>query len=223
MRMINETQQEKTKYAGQRNKLVKLLKNKGITSTKVLEAIEHVPRHWFFMKDIIDYAYQDNAYPISCDQTISQPYTVASQTELLDIEEGHKVLEIGTGSGYQAAILYSMGAKVYTIERHKALFKEVVELYKHLSIKVNCFLGDGSKGLAKYAPYDRILVTAAAPSIPLNLIDQLSANGKMVVPVGSHKIQEMKLIVKNVDNQISISKNGNFKFVPLIGEQGFKK
>ncbi|MCX7954225.1 MAG: protein-L-isoaspartate(D-aspartate) O-methyltransferase [Bacteroidales bacterium] len=203
-------------FKGQREKLVDSLKAKGITNEKVLQAILEVPRHLFVPAAIQHKAYEDNALPINCEQTISQPYTVAFQTQLLDVEENHKVLEIGTGSGYQAVILYHMGAKVYTIERIKALYNETKKRLNDLGYSgINMFYGDGTEGKEEFAPFDRIIVTAAASTIPNKLLKQLKINGKMVIPIGDH-YQEMVLIVKKDEDNFELTKHGYFTFVPLI-------
>ena len=203
-------------HQGERLKLVKVLQKKGIKDPNVLEAMAQVPRHLFFGNSIASHAYEDKAFPIASGQTISQPYTVAFQTELLDVKHGHKVLEIGTGSGYQAAILMHMGADVYTVERIKQLFNESKHRFKDLGYqpKYQAY-GDGYKGLPMYAPFDRIIVTAAAPFIPDALIEQLKPGGKLVIPVGEGK-QRMKLIEKEMDGNIKETDHGLFRFVPML-------
>ncbi len=203
-------------HKGERLKLVQILKEKGISDVKVLEAIAQVPRHLFFGNSIASHAYEDKAFPIASGQTISQPYTVAYQTELLDVKPGMKVLEIGTGSGYQAAILMNMGAQVYTIERIKQLFNEAKHRFQDLGYRPKYQgYGDGYKGLPIYAPFDRIIVTAAAPYIPEALIEQLKPGGKLVIPVGKGK-QRMKLVYKDTDGKIIETDHGLFRFVPML-------
>src|SRR5215213_5826911 len=185
------------RHKGLRKKLVELIKSKGITDEKVLLAIETIPRHFFLDSAFDEVAYEDRAFPISVGQTISQPYTVAYQTQLLEVKPFNKVLEIGTGSAYQASVLAEMGAQVFTIERQKKLFeqnKKFSYIKKYPNIKF--FYGDGYEGLPTYAPFDKILITAAAPEIPQKLVTQLKAGGMMVIPVGSGNLQTMKRITK---------------------------
>jgi len=202
-------------FKGLRKKLVETLKQKGIHSQPVLDAIEKVPRHFFVNKGLEKLAYEDQALPISEGQTISQPFTVAFQTQLLQIESGEKVLEIGTGSGYQAAILAQMGAKVFTIERIHQLFLSSQSILNYLGYRVHQFYGDGYLGKSSYAPFHKIIVTAGAQEIPQTLVDQLAPKGRMVIPVGNNT-QEMILIEKNENNQIKITKHGQFIFVPFV-------
>ncbi len=203
-------------HKGERMKLVKELEKKGISDPDVLKAIAKVPRHLFFGNSIASHAYEDKAFPIASGQTISQPYTVAYQTELLDVKPGMKVLEIGTGSGYQAAVLMELGAKVYTIERIKELFNDAKHRFQEIGYhpKYQAY-GDGYKGLPMYAPFDRIIVTAAAPYIPEALIEQLKPGGKLVIPVGKGK-QRMKLIIKDKEGKIHETDHGLFRFVPML-------
>lgn len=196
--------------------MVKEIQLKGIKDENVLEAIAQVPRHLYFDKAFLEFAYQDKAFPIGAGQTISQPYTVAFQTELLQVHPGDSILEVGTGSGYQASILAVLGAKVYSIERQKELFDKTKPLLKKLGYRVNCFFGDGYKGLPSFAPFDRIIVTCGAENVPEGLIEQLKTNGRMVVPVGSGSTQEMKLIVKHENDAISEENHGQFMFVPML-------
>ena len=207
---------------GLRRNLVLHLESKGIKDKRVLSAIGKIPRHVFFDNALLSHAYQDKAFPIGEGQTISQPYTVARQTELLDLQPGMKVLEIGTGSGYQCAVLMELGAKVYTIEFQPVLFKKTKLLLPQMGYRANFFLGDGSKGLPQFAPYDRILVTAAAPSVPQPLIDQLSDGGILVIPSGDSKTQDMLRIIKRKDGSIEEEHCGYFSFVPLKGSHGWK-
>ncbi|HKZ37155.1 MAG TPA: protein-L-isoaspartate(D-aspartate) O-methyltransferase [Chryseolinea sp.] len=209
------------KLRGLRNKLVKKLAEKGIRDERVLAAIAKVPRHVFFENALIDHAYQDKAFPIGEGQTISQPYTVAFQTEKLEIKPGDKILEIGTGSGYQACILLEMGAKVYTIEYNRRLYEMTREFLPQLGYKPQFFYGDGSKGLPAKAPFNKIIVTAGAPVVPTALTDQLAEGGILVIPVGDREKQVMIQIRKN-DGKLSKKQFDNFAFVPLLGEQGWK-
>jgi len=211
------------RHQGQRKGLVKLLQSKGIKDLKVLQAINTIPRHWFIPQDFEAYAYQDNAFPIESGQTISQPYTVAYQTELLQVKSGDKILEIGTGSGYQAAVLCMLGAKLYSIERIEELHTEAKRLLDILSLKAHLILGDGTMGAAQFAPYDKIIVTAGSPHIPMSYIKQLKVGGVIVIPVGkTQESQKMILAVKQADGSIKHDIKGDFKFVPLLGKQGWK-
>ena len=206
------------KHQGLRNLLVKQLKEKGITDKNVLDAIAKIPRHLFIDSSFENFAYQDKAFPIGADQTISQPYTVAFQTELLQVEKEHKILEIGTGSGYQTAVLCLLGAKVYSVERQNELFKKTKNLLSKLTINVIPKLlsfGDGYKGLPDYAPFDSIIVTAGAPEIPQALMSQLKIGGRLVIPVGK-KEQIMTLLVRKNETQFEKTEFGDFKFVPLL-------
>lgn len=209
------------KHKGQRKKLVELLSEKGIKDQKVLGAVMHIPRHWFFDPEFRDHAYEDKAFPIGEGQTISQPYTVAFQTELLKVEKGLKVLEIGTGSGYQCSILASLGADVYSIERKKALIDKAQQLLSKLGLQANLIYGDGTLGLAEYSPYDRIIVTAGAPEVPQALIDQLKPGGILVIPVGDNELQQMMRVIKREGGTVINENHGSFRFVPLIGEKGW--
>lgn len=204
------------KHKGLRKKLVDLIKSKGIKDNAVLKAIETIPRHLFMDSSFLAFAYEDKPFPIGSGQTISQPYTVAFQTELLEIKKGDKVLEVGTGSGYQACVLLEMGASVYTIERQKKLYLRTKSFLSEIGYKPKHFsFGDGYKGLLNYAPFDKILVTAGAPFIPENLIDQLKPGGILVVPVGSD-IQVMKRIIKTHNQDYKEEDHGTFRFVPLL-------
>lgn len=209
------------KQRGLRNKLVKKLREKGISNDAVLAAIGKVPRHAFFDDALLNHAYEDKAFPIGEGQTISQPYTVAFQTEKLNIKPGDKVLEIGTGSGYQAAVLLELGAKVYTIEYQKKLFERTREFLPALGYKPFFFFGDGSKGIPAKAPYDKIIVTAGAPIVPTALTDQLNEGGVLIIPVGDRESQKMLRITK-VNGKLKQETFENFAFVPLLGEQGWK-
>ena len=209
------------KLRGLRNKLVKKLREKGIQDGAVLAAIGKVPRHVFFENALIDHAYQDKAFPIGEGQTISQPYTVAFQSEKLEIRPGDKVLEIGTGSGYQACILLELGAKVYTIEYNRKLYENAKDFLPRLGYKPYFFYGDGSKGLPSKAPFDKIIVTAGAPVVPTALTDQLAEGGILVIPVGGRDKQSMLQLRKEKGKLIK-KEFANFAFVPLLGEQGWK-
>lgn len=205
-----------SKHQGLRNQLVKQLEEKGITDKYVLGAIGKVPRHLFLDSSFENFAYQDKAFPIGADQTISQPFTVAFQTQLLDIKKGDKVLEIGTGSGYQTAVLCLLGASVYTIERQNKLFKKAQLLLPKLGYNPKKFVfGDGYKGLPDAAPFDSIIVTAGAPFIPQPLMAQLKIGGRLVIPVGENE-QIMTLLVRKNEKQFEKQEFGDFKFVPLL-------
>jgi protein-L-isoaspartate(D-aspartate) O-methyltransferase len=213
MRVFEDTYRHK----GMRRQLVDLIRQKGIFDERVLDAILRVPRHFFMDSAFDKIAYEDRAFPIAEGQTISQPYTVAYQTQLLEIKPYDKVLEIGTGSAYQACILSEMEAKVFTIERQRKLFetnREFSYLKKYPNLKL--FFGDGYEGLPTYAPFERILVTAAAPFIPPKLIDQLKPGGKMVIPVGESKVQRMLRISKLQDGSVKEEVFDNFSFVPMV-------
>lgn len=204
------------KHKGNRKKLIEKLIFKGITDKKVLNAIYNIPRHFFIEKDFEDFAYNDKAFPISANQTISQPFTVAFQTEKLNILDGEKVLEIGTGSGYQSAILSYLDFDVYTIERDVTLFKKSSLLFKNLSVKIRKKLfGDGYLGIVDSAPFDAIIVTAASKEIPKNLMKQLKVGGRMVIPIGEDE-QIMIRFTRFEKNRFKREEFGNFKFVPMI-------
>ena len=209
------------KQRGLRNKLVKKLREKGISNDAVLAAIGKVPRHAFFDDALLNHAYEDKAFPIGEGQTISQPYTVAFQTEKLNIKPGDKVLEVGTGSGYQAAVLLELGAKVYTIEYQRKLYDRTREFLPQLGYKPFFFFGDGSKGIPAKAPYDKIIVTAGAPIVPTALTDQLNEGGILIIPVGDRESQKMLRITKT-NGKLKKEEYDNFAFVPLLGEQGWK-
>ena len=204
------------KHQGLRNQLVKQLEEKGITDKNVLAAIGKIPRHLFLDSSFENFAYQDKAFPIEAGQTISQPYTVAFQTQLLEVEKDHKILEIGTGSGYQTAVLCMMGAKVYSVERQNKLFKVTSNLLPKLHIRPKFLsFGDGYKGLPDYAPFDSIIVTAGAPFIPQPLMAQLKIGGRLVIPVGE-KEQIMTLLIRKNETQFEKHEFGDFRFVPLL-------
>jgi protein-L-isoaspartate(D-aspartate) O-methyltransferase len=207
------------KHQGLRNQLVSVLQQKGITDLTVLDAIKKIPRHLFLNSSFEDYAYQDKAFPIAAGQTISQPYTVAFQSQLLQIKKEHKVLEIGTGSGYQTAVLCLMGAKVYSVERQNELFKQTSALLPKLGIRPkHLSFGDGYKGLPSYAPFDSIIVTAGAPFIPQPLMSQLKIGGRLVIPLGD-KVQIMTLLIRVNETQFEKHELGEFKFVPLLEDK----
>ena len=207
------------KHKGLRNQLVKSLSGKGITNNRILDAINNIPRHLFIDSGFVDHAYQDKAFPIGSGQTISQPYTVAFQTNLLDIKKGDKILEVGTGSGYQTALLCELGAEVYSIERQKKLFKKTsLFLPKIGYFPKKLIFGDGYIGFDKQAPYDSIIVTAGAPFIPKMLLNQLKTNGKLVIPVGESS-QTMTLITKLANDKFKRTEFGEFNFVPLLKDK----
>lgn len=203
-------------HKGLRQKLVTELKKKGISDELVLEAINKVPRHLFMESGFVQLAYKDKAFPIGANQTISQPYTVAVQSSLLQIKRGDKVLEIGTGSGYQAAVLEELGASVFTIERHKSLSMRAQILLPKLGYRPRFFYGDGFNGLPTYAPFDKIIVTAGAAEMPVKLIEQLKPGGLMVIPVGDSENQTMYLLQKNADGTVEQIEHGSFLFVPML-------
>ena len=209
------------KHKGMRRKLVRVLRDKGINQERVLEAVNNVPRHFFFDSAFEEHAYQDKAFPIGEGQTISQPYTVAFQTSLLGVEKGCKILEIGTGSGYQACVLIEMGVELYTIEYQEKLYQKAKIMLPKMGYTPHFFHGDGSKGLKKYASYDGIIVTAGAPTIPEELTAQLNPNGKLVIPVGDRKTQKMLRITKNELGNLKQEEFDNFAFVPLVGDDGW--
>jgi protein-L-isoaspartate(D-aspartate) O-methyltransferase len=204
------------RHKGLRKKLVEGLRRKGIRNERVLEAFENVPRHMFMESGFVEFAYKDQAFPIGSGQTISQPYTVAFQTELLDPEKHEKVLEIGTGSGYQTAILCEIGAKVYSIERYRELYLKAKSVLNEMGYQPYLFYGDGYKGQPAYAPYDKILITAGAPEIPQSLFEQLKIGGKMVLPLGQEHGQEMTIVEKTGENEAKHDYMGSFIFVPMV-------
>jgi len=210
------------KHRGLRNRLVKILEKKGISDARVLAAIGKVPRHLFFDNALLEHAYQDKAFPIGEGQTISQPYTVAFQSQKLEIKPGDKVLEIGTGSGYQACILVELGARVYTIEYNRKLYETAKAFLPEIGYKPYFFYGDGSKGLPAKAPFDKIIVTAGAPVIPNALVDQLADGGILVIPVGDREKQKM-VRIRRKGSSLLKEEYDNFAFVPLLGEEGWEK
>lgn len=206
------------RHKGLRKKLIEELQTKGITDKAVLDAIGTIPRHLFLESSFLEFAYQDNAFPIGAGQTISQPYTVAVQSSLLEIKKGDKILEIGTGSGYQAAVLHLMGGKVFTIERQKELFIKTKALMLKLGYKMNLFFGDGYQGLPTFAPFSKIIITCGAPFIPEKLVEQLKPGGIMVIPLGED-VQTMTTIKKTMDNELIVEEHGQFRFVPMLGNK----
>lgn len=210
------TVKESYRHKGLRQKLIASLREKGIHDENVLEAMNKVPRHLFMDSSFIEHSYTDKAFPIASGQTISQPYTVAFQTELLDPKRHLKVLEVGTGSGYQTAVLLELGMRVFTIERIKELFDSARAQLSAMGYKPGFYYGDGYEGIPSYAPYDRILVTAGAREVPEKLIEQLAVGGKMVIPVGDRFGQKMVLVVKQTGENVEISEHGYFSFVPLV-------
>lgn len=208
-----------TKHQGLRNQLVATLIKKGITDKNVLEAINKIPRHWFIDSSFADFAYQDKAFQIGAGQTISHPYTVAFQSQLLEVKKDQKILEIGTGSGYQTAVLCRLGAKVYTIERQNELVKKALARFPELGIRPkHISFGDGYKGLEQHAPFDGIIVTAGAPFVPQSLMAQLKIGGRLVIPVGE-KDQIMTLLIRKNETQFEKHEFGDFKFVPLLEDK----
>ncbi len=206
------------KHKGLRKQLIATIKEKGIKDDNVLAAIEKIPRHFFLDSSFIEFAYQDKAFPIGNGQTISQPYTVAFQSELLKIKRGEKVLEVGTGSGYQACVLLELGAKVFTIERQKPLYQRTKAFLPTIGYNPRMFYGDGYAGLPAYAPFDKIIVTAGAPFIPEALIQQLKVGGILIVPVGED-VQTMISLTKISETQIEQTEHGTFRFVPLLEDK----
>ncbi|GAA3979988.1 protein-L-isoaspartate(D-aspartate) O-methyltransferase [Pedobacter ginsengiterrae] len=206
---------------GARKKLVELLASRGIEDQNVLKAIGKVPRHFFFDETFWNQAYKDIAFPIGDGQTISQPYTVAYQSELLHIKKGDKVLEIGTGSGYQTCILMELGAKVFTIERQENIYNRTIQVLPGMGYKPHFYCGDGSKGIAEQAPYDKIIVTAGAPLVPEILLKQLKVGGILVIPVGDEHTQKMVTVLRISDTDYEKIVLDTFRFVPLVGDQAW--
>ncbi len=216
-------QEDNYRHKGMRQNLVQVLKDKGITDANVLDAIGAVPRHVFLESMFVEFAYQDKAFPIGSGQTISQPFTVAMQSQLLAVTKGMKVLEIGTGSGYQACILAHMGAKVFTIERQRNLYMKTKPFLAKFPYNIKTFLGDGNKGLPTFAPFDRVLITAAAPEIPQNLVNQLKTGGIMVIPLDDETDaakQIMLRLTKQADGTMLREEFGDCRFVPMLKEIG---
>ncbi len=210
--MIEESFEAK----GKRKRLIEELRSKGISDERVLEAMGRVPRHLFMDDAFLKHAYQDKAFPIAAGQTISQPYTVAIQTMLLDVGKRDKVLEIGTGSGYQAAILAEMGVKVYTIERQRELYRKAQLMLSSLGYRIHFFLGDGYEGQPQYGPYDGIIITAATAEVPDKLLRQLRTGGKLVVPRGDRESQVMTLYIRQGEEEWEVTTHGHFVFVPML-------
>jgi protein-L-isoaspartate(D-aspartate) O-methyltransferase len=207
------------KHKGMRKQLMEVVASKGVTDKNVLSAIETIPRHLFMDSGFIDHAYQDKAFPIGADQTISQPYTVAFQTELLNLKKGDKILEIGTGSGYQTAVLCALGAKVYSIERQLELFKKTSKFLPKLGYRAKKLIfGDGYKGFKEEAPFDGIIVTAGAPMVPKPLLNQLKIGGRLVIPVGDDS-QVMTLFIRESEKNFKKQEFGEFRFVPLLEDK----
>ena len=204
------------RHKGLRKKLVEIVRSKGISDEKILQAIFKIPRHYFLDDAFSEWAYKDVAFPIDADQTISQPYTVAFQTQLLEVKPKEKILEIGTGSGYQAAVLIELGAKVYTIERQKKLFEKTNKFLNEIGYNtIRTFFGDGYLGLPRFAPFDKIIITAGASEIPNELLKQLKVGGIMVIPYGNGDVKDMIKLVKIDDKNIRREKHGKFRFVPF--------
>jgi len=207
------------KHKGKRQQLAAIVAAKGVKDKKVLEAIKSIPRHLFMDSSFEDHAYQDKAFPIAADQTISQPYTVAFQTELLEIQRGNTVLEIGTGSGYQTAVLCELGAKVYSIERQQELYKKTKIFLSKIGYRPKYLsFGDGYKGLPEYAPFDKIIVTAGAPYVPNALLSQLKVGGRLVIPIGEN-VQIMTLFIRKSNKEFDKKEYGDFRFVPLLEDK----
>ncbi|MEX1010749.1 MAG: protein-L-isoaspartate(D-aspartate) O-methyltransferase [Balneolaceae bacterium] len=220
--LVGPAKRAHRKYSRQRSALVSEIQGKGIRDLNVLNAIHDVPRHLFVDTALEHRAWEDSALPIGKGQTISQPYTVAAQTELLAIRPGEKILEIGTGSGYQAAILCELRTEVYTVERQEELYVKAKETLRQLGYRAHLKLGDGTIGWSAYAPYDAIVVTAGAPVVPEELVQQLSVRGRLVIPVGDQKAQKMVRITRVSEDSYEEEQFNHFKFVPLIGERGWK-
>lgn len=204
------------RHKGMRKKMLEELSQKGISDPKVIQAMSEVPRHWFLDNAFLEIAYQNQAFQIGCGQTISHPYTVGFQTQILNVNKGDKVLEIGTGCGYQTSVLAKLGAKVFSIERHRPLHIKTKELLKQLRIRATLFYGDGYLGQAAFAPFNKIIVTAAAPYIPEVLLNQLAPEGLMIIPVGEGKKQTMILVQKDAQGKIIKQEQGEFSFVPML-------
>lgn len=204
------------RHKGMRKRLVEMVAGKGITSQHVLDAIGNVPRHLFMESSFVKFAYKDQAFPIGAGQTISQPYTVAFQTQLLNVPPNSRILEVGTGSGYQAAVLLEMGAQVFTIERQRELYVKVQQLLPGIGYRPRFFFGDGYKGLPTYGPFDGIVVTAGAPYIPNDLKQQLKLGARLVIPVGGGEHQVMKVVERVSENKFDEKQYGMFSFVPLL-------
>ncbi|RLD20510.1 MAG: protein-L-isoaspartate O-methyltransferase [Bacteroidetes bacterium] len=209
--------QDKYRHKGLRRKLIASLRKEGIRDEKVLEAMERIPRHLFLDKAFEEWAYRDIPFPIGNEQTISQPFTVAFQTQLLQVKSKDRILEIGTGSGYQACVLYELGAKVYSVERVEPLFERTHKFLQKIGYNgIRTFLTDGSDGLARYGPYDGILVTAGSTDVPQALLDQLAVGGRLVIPVGGDNVQKMLRFTREANGQFLREEFGDFRFVPFL-------
>jgi len=208
-------------FEAERNELINNLRKKGITDERVLEAMQKVERHRFVPEAVQHHAYKDIALPIGYGQTISQPYTVAIMTQALKVQPGNKILEIGTGSGYQAAILYEMGAKVFTIERNYELYNRALKIFDELNLKIAARCSDGTIGWEEFSPYDGIIVTAGSPSVPKALKKQLAVGGRLVIPVGDRQTQVLTILTKISDEEFSVNEIPYFAFVPLVGKEGW--
>ncbi len=205
------------RHKGLRKQLVEIIKEKGITDEAVLDAIANIPRHYFFDTAFVESAYEDKAFQIGEGQTISQPFTVAYQTQLLEVQRRDKILEVGTGSGYQASVLSYLGARVFTIERHKKLNERAKELIEAMHLpNIRFFYGDGFEGLPSFAPFDKVLITAAVPEQPLKLLQQLKVGGILVMPFGKGEVQQMQRIIKKGESEFEQESFENFKFVPML-------
>lgn len=212
------------RHQGLRKLLVQQIRQKGISDVRVLDAVEKVPRHFFFDSSFLEYAYEDKPFPIGAGQTISQPYTVAFQTQLLEVKPKEKILEIGTGSGYQACILAEMEARVFTIERQKLLYDKTSKLLPRLGYPtIKTFYGDGYQGLPAFAPFDKILVTAAAPYTPEPLLNQLKTGGILVIPVGPSDVQIMTSVIRISETEYETREHGAFRFVPMLENKAREK
>lgn len=209
------------RHKGLRKKLVEELRSKGISDEEVLSAINNIPRHLFMDNAFVHFAYKNAAFPIGANQTISHPMTVAVQSELLEVASKDKILEIGTGSGYQCCVLMELGAKVYSIERHRSLHQKAKQIIESFGYKPKLFFGDGYKGLPAYAPFDKIIITAAAPFIPEELKQQLRTGGHMIIPLGEGEKQEMLKITKVAEEKYETKSYGDFSFVPMLEKKSF--
>lgn len=210
-------------YEIERLELVNNLREKGIRDENILNAIKNVPRHEYVQQAMISHAYEDVALPIGYGQTISQPYTVAIMTESMELTKNNRVLEIGTGSGYQASILREMGMQVFSIERNEDIYKRVQKYFDEKSLRIHCRCSDGTIGWSEFAPYDGIIVTAGSPVVPLNLKKQLKIGGRLVIPVGDKTNQTLNILYKVDEDEFNVRKISNFAFVPLIGREGWKQ
>ena len=206
------------RHKGLRKQLINLLREKGIKSEAVLEAMGKIPRHLFLDTAFLNFAYEDKAFPIGAEQTISHPYTVAFQTELLELAKGEKVLEIGSGCGYQTALLCELGVKVYSIERQKELYDKTKRFLPKLGYRPNLYYGDGYLGKESFAPFDKIIITCGAPFIPETLLKQMKIGGIMIIPVGE-EVQEMIKVIRINENNFEQKKFGDFKFVPMLADK----